>query len=101
MRIVAVVPSSRAAIATACAWLPDEYATTPSRGLRQRGDLVVCAAELERASALEALRLHVDLRADETVERPGSDDRRAVRDAVEAARRRQHVGELDHRQGFA
>ena len=36
---VASAPTHRAAIATACAWLPDEYATTPrpssSRGIEK------------------------------------------------------------------
>ena len=103
MTIVAVVPTSRAAIATACAWLPDEYAThaaAPGR-FRQRGDLVVGAAELEGAAALEALRLDVDVGADQARERPRGEHRRPVRHPVEAVRGLLHVRELDHRQGLA
>ena len=69
--------------------------------LRQRGDLVVRAAELERAAALEALGLEVHRRAREPVERSRGEDRRAVRDAVEPRRRRLDVGELDQRHGLA
>ena len=103
MRIVAVVPTSRAAIATACAWLPDEYASDASApgGLRQRGDLVVGAAKLEGTAALEALRLDVDVGADQAGERPRGEHRRPVRHPVEAVRGLLHVRELDHRQGFA
>jgi hypothetical protein len=40
--IVAEVPSSRLARATACAWFPDEYATTP----RARSASGICAIAL-------------------------------------------------------
>ena len=57
--------SSCPARATACAWLPDENATTPRRRWsavepRQR---VVGAAELEGASALKGFALEEDTRA--------------------------------------
>ena len=63
--IVAGTPSSAAAAATPCAWFPLESATTPRsiRSRRRRRERVEGAAELERAGALEALRLDVDLAA--------------------------------------
>ena len=70
------------------------------RVVRERRDLVVRAAELERAAALEALRLQVDARADALVERARGDDRRAVRDSREPCGRGLDVRELDHRQGL-
>jgi hypothetical protein len=73
----------------------------PQRVLVERRDLVERAAELEGAAALEALRLHVDVRARALVERPRGEDRRAVRDAGERSRRPLDVLELDHRQGAA
>ena len=88
------MPSSRAASATAWAWLPDENATTPAPA-GQRGDLRVRAAELERAGALKALGLehHVSPSVRDVIER------RAVRDAVEHARRRPDVVGPDHATG--
>ena len=59
MNTVAWMPSSCAASATPCAWLPALAATTP-RGLLlvgQPGDPHVGAADLERAGALEVLAL--------------------------------------------
>ena len=58
--------------------------------LIQRREEVVGAAELERAAALEALALEEDAGA----ERPRGHHRRAVRDAVEDARRRADVVEV-------
>ena len=57
---------------------------------RRRGEGVVGAAELERAGALQALRLDVDV----AVERQPQ-ERRAHRDAVEPLRGRLDVGERD------
>ena len=69
------------------------------RVLVERRDLVVRAAELEGAAALEALRLQVDARAGSLVERSRREDRRAVGDAGEPLRRALDVLELDHRHG--
>jgi hypothetical protein len=52
--------------------------------LCERRDGVEGAAELERARALQTLGLQRDTGAELRVERPRADDRRAVRDAVEA-----------------
>ena len=53
------MPSRRAAYATAWPWLPDECVTTPARPrlVRQAGQRVHRAAQLERAGRLQALRL--------------------------------------------
>ena len=72
----------------------------PPQVLRQRRDLVVRAAKLERAAALEALGLQMHRRADEPVERARREDGRAVGDALEAPGGRLHVVEVDHRHGF-
>ena len=75
-------PNIFAAIATACAWLPDDGATTPrSRSaVAQLRQEVVRAAKLERAATLQHLRLHPDLRTQQlrcVIERQ---ERRAHRD---------------------
>src|SRR5207248_11302619 len=63
--------------------------------LGERRDLVVRAAELERAAPLEGLRLQVDRCADERVERARRDDRRLVGDTCEPLRCGTNVVELD------
>ena len=65
MKIVACMPSSRAAQATAWPWFPALAATTPGRalGVEQRRERVHRAADLERAGALEVLGLEQDLAA--------------------------------------
>ena len=87
--MVAGMPSKRAASAIACAWLPDENATTPARRCarveaRQR---IEGAAELEGAHALEVLALeeHARRRARASAVRERQ-HRRAVGVAFEAAR---------------
>ena len=60
---------------------------------RQRRDPVVRAADLERAGALEVLRLQPHLAADEPRERLRPVDGRDARDAVEARARRLDVSE--------
>ena len=70
----------RAASATACAWLPDEYATTPARALlgREPGQGVERAAELERADALQVLALEQHLGPELGVDARRAQHRRAV-----------------------
>ena len=78
MKIVASTPASRAAHATAWPWLPALAATTPA--LRSSSvsvsSLFVGAADLERAGALERLRLQVHRAADHAAEGLGRVERR-------------------------
>ena len=85
MKMRARAPTSRAAHATAWPWLPALAATTPARAARvvEARELVVRAAHLERARALEVLRLEPHLPARELRERLRAVDRRDARDAVE------------------
>jgi hypothetical protein len=77
------MPSILADSAIACAWLPEENATTPA--LR-------CAAS-NRDRALKALALEEDPRAEFLVEDARGDHRRPVRVPLDAARGRDHVVE--------
>ena len=90
--IVAGTPSREAAAATPWAWLPLESATTP-RSIAANGvagERVVGAAELERAGALQAFGLDIDV----TVEREPK-QRGAHRNADEQPRCGFDVGERD------
>ena len=71
------------ASATACAWLPDEKATTPRPALvgGEARERVVGAAELEGAGALQVLALEEHAWRRSCVDRARRDDGRAVRDA--------------------
>ena len=92
--MTAGMPNSFAAAATPWAWLPEENATTPpprSSGAIAR-ELVVGAAELERAGPLQRLRLEEDPAARERIEHRRSDQRRAQRDAGEPPGGDIHVG---------
>ena len=90
MKIVAEMPASRAAHATAWPWLPALAATTPAAPLRlaERRDRVVRAADLERARPLEVLRLeeHLAARRAARTSRSGRAASRARR--LQAARAR-------------
>ena len=88
MRIAARTPSSRAEIATACAWFPGADRAHAARPLvvRQRRHERVRAAELECPAALEGLALEQHVRAHARVERARRHHRRPVRDAVEHLR---------------
>ena len=61
MKIVAAIPASRAAQATAWPWLPALAATTPAARSAGVSDAIVFdgAADLERAGALEVLGLQL------------------------------------------
>ena len=85
MKIVAGIPASRAAHATAWPWLPALAATTPARRsvVAERRDRVVRAADLERARPLEVLGLEEDLAPGEPRERLRRIERRLARDAGE------------------
>jgi hypothetical protein len=91
---VAGTPNSRAASATACAWLPDDGATTPRARTRARaGEERVGAAQLERAAALQHLGLEPHVarpRAAGSASPPGSSGVRTAtpRSTAAAARRR-------------
>ena len=88
MRIVARVPHSRAASATAWAWLPEVAASTPAARCSAVSDEIALYAprNFERPGPLEALGLEVYLGADDRVERLRGDDGRAVRDALQPGR---------------
>ena len=92
MRIVARAPCSRAASASAWAWLPEETVHTPSG--RSAATALKAPRNLKaparwRFSALSARR------PDPRVERARAQQRRAVRDAVEARGGRVHVVDRD------
>src|SRR5579864_6332885 len=76
-----------------------EYAASSYLG-REARDLVVGAAELERASALEALRLQVHACSRSLVERARREHGRAVRDALDSGRGGEHVVGGDQRHGL-
>ena len=79
-----------AAAATPWAWLPDENATTPPLRsvLRDRGQLVEGAAELERSGPLQHFRLQKDLGPDAFVENGERQQRRPHRKGRNHPRRR-------------
>ena len=95
MKIVAAIPASRAAHATACPWLPALAATTPAARSfgRERRDRVVGAADLERARALEVLGLEEHRATGEPRERLRRVERRLARDPREPLARRLDVGD--------
>src|SRR5689334_18278354 len=63
---------------------------------RERGDLVIGAADLERADALEILRLETDPVAGELVERPRRKEGGGMDDPRKEFRRRFNIAERDH-----
>ena len=89
MKTVAVIPSSRAARATACPWLPALAATTPAARwlVVEQRELVRRAADLERPRALQVLGLEPDLTAGARRERVGAVDGRRADAAVDAGAR--------------
>ena len=78
MKIVAAIPASRAAHATAWPWFPALAATTPALRsvVGERLDLVDGAADLEEPGPLEVLRLQVHGPAVEPRERLRAVERR-------------------------
>ena len=103
MTIVAVVPSSRAAIATACAWLPDEYASTPRAQLVAGSDAILLYAP--RNLNAPPRWKHSAFRCTDAPTSSSSvrDVKTGVRWATPSRRRAAacDVGEVDHRHGFA
>ena len=95
MNTVAVIPSSRAAHATAWPWLPALAAITPAArsAVVERRELVDGAADLERARALQVLGLQPDPAAGQLRERLRAVDRRDARAAGEPFPRRLDVSE--------
>ena len=81
MNTVAEMPSSRAASATPCAWLPALAATTPrARSLGvEPGDPRVRAADLERPGALQVLALQPHRAAEQLGQGPRARHRRLPR----------------------